>query len=92
MSTLTALLKLESVLLVLLLFPCQHSACSERAALPPLGSLEKPGRVGRMQEFLFILSPTVSEDAAGCLCHSADNDIQERSWAGLCKVECIACE
>lgn len=33
-----------------------------------------------MQGFLFIISPAVSEDAAGLLCHSADNDILERTY------------
>lgn len=75
MSALTALLKPQSVLLVLLLPPCQPSACLERAALPHPGSLGKKkteGEEGWIQGFLFILSPAASGGATGCLCHSAD--------------------
>lgn len=33
-----------------------------------------------MHGFLFIISPAVSEDAAGCLRHSADNDGLKRTY------------
>lgn len=92
MSTLTALLKLESLLFWSCYFLLASIQPVEKGLHCPFWRVWKNRKGERMQDLSLYSPLIVSEDAAGCCCHSAVMTFKSERMVGLCMVECIMCE